>query len=89
MIENQNKIDMIQKITIEVLFAPGCESRDETLLMIDKVVNSLGVTVDLKETTIGSTPQATKARFLGSPSVQVDGRDVETEFEGKTDYGVG
>ena len=45
--------------------------------------------VALKETTIGSIQEATQARFLGSPSVRLDGRDVETESEGKTDYGVG
>ena len=80
---------MADNITIEALFAPGCESRDATLLMIEKVTNSQGITVALKETTIGSTQEATQARFLGSPSVRVGGRDVEIESEGKTDYGVG
>lgn len=80
---------MADKITIEALFAPGCESRDAILLMIDKVSDSLDITVALKETTIDSIQEATQARFLGSPSVRVDGRDVETESEGKTDYGVG
>ena len=45
--------------------------------------------VALKETTISSIKEATQARFLGSPSVRIDGRDVEIESEGKTDYGVG
>ena len=80
---------MADNITIETLFAPGCQSREATLLMIDKVANSRGVTVDLKETKIGSIPEATHAKFLGSPSVRVDGRDVELESEGKTNYGVG
>ena len=80
---------MADNITIEALFAPGCESRDATLLMIDKVTDSQGTTVALKETTISSIQEATQARFLGSPSVRVDGRDVEIESEGKTDYGFG
>jgi len=80
---------MADNITIEALFAPGCESRDATLLVIDKVTNSQDITVALKETTISSIKEATQARFLGSPSVRIDGRDVEIESEGKTDYGVG
>lgn len=80
---------MAENITIEALLAPGCESRDDTLFMIDKVTNSQCITITLKETTIGSIQEATQARFLGSPSVRVDGRDVEIESEGKTNYGVG
>jgi hypothetical protein len=80
---------MAHNIIIEALFAPGCESRDATLLMIDKVTDSQGITAALKETTISSIQEATQAKFLGSPSVRVNGRDIETESEGKTDYGVG
>jgi len=76
-------------VKIEALFAPGCDSRDTTLLMIDKVAKGQGLMVDLKETTISSLPEATQARFLGSPSVRVDGQDIETTSAGKTDYGVG
>ena len=81
---------MAINITIEALFAPGCESRDATLRMIDKVTNShQGITIFIQETTVGSISEAMRARFLGSPSVRVNGRDVETEPEGKTVYGVG
>lgn len=89
MIENLIKIDMKDNITIEALFAPGCESHDDTLLMIDKVTNSQGKTIIFKETTIGSVQEAIQARFLGSPSIRVDGRDVEIASEDKTDYGFG
>jgi hypothetical protein len=80
---------MADNIIIEALFAPGCESRDDTLLMIDKVTNSRGITVALKEITVGSIQKATQARFLGSPSVRVNGQDIEAEPAGKADYGVG
>ena len=76
-------------VKIEALFAPGCDSRDATLLMIDKVAKSQGLMIDLKETTIDCIAEATQARFLGSPSVRVDGHDIETAFAGKADYGFG
>ena len=76
-------------VKIEALFALGCDSRDATLLMIEKVAKNQGLKVDLKETTIGSIEEATQTSFLGSPSVRVDGQDIETASAGKTDYGVG
>lgn len=45
---------MADQILIEALFAPGCGSRDATLLLINKLINEQGVKTDLIETTIGS-----------------------------------
>jgi hypothetical protein len=76
-------------ILIEALFAPSCGSRDDTLLMIDKLTRDQSVTIDFKETTIISIPEAKTAKFLGSPSIRINGKDIEPESIGKTDYGFG
>jgi hypothetical protein len=80
---------MSDHILIEALFAPGCGSRDATLLIINKLTNEQGVKVDLTETTICSIPEAKTAKFLGSPSIRINGKDIEPESIGKTDYGFG
>jgi len=80
-------------ILIEALFAPSCGSRDDTLLMIDTLTRDQSVdqsvTIDFKETTISSIPEAKTAKFLGSPSIRINGKDIEPESIGKTDYGFG
>ena len=80
---------MSDHILIEALFAPGCGSRDATLLMINELTQEQGLKVDLTETTISSIPEAKTAKFLGSPSIRINGKDIEPESIGKTDYGFG
>lgn len=80
---------MADQILIEALFAPGCGSRDATLLMINKLINEQGVKTDLIETTIGSISEAKSTKFLGSPSIRINGKDIEPEANEKADYGVG
>jgi hypothetical protein len=57
--------------------------------MIDKLTRDQPVTIDLKETTISSIQEAKTAKFLGSPSIRINGKDIEPESIGKTDYGFG
>lgn len=78
-----------EHILIEALFAPNCGSREATLQMIDSVSLNQSVKIDLKETTINTTPEADSAKFLGSPSIRIDGKDIEPESRENTDYGVG
>ena len=78
-----------EHILIEALFAPNCGSREATLLMIDTVSQNLALKIDIKETTISTTPEADSAKFLGSPSIRINGKDIESESIEKTDYGVG
>lgn len=78
-----------EHILIEALFAPNCGSRDATLLMINEVSRIQAVRIDIKETTISSTPEANSSKFLGSPSIRINGKDIEPESIEKSDYGFG
>ena len=78
-----------EHILIEALFAPNCGSRDATLLMINTVSRHQALKIDIKETTISSTPEAHSSKFLGSPSIRINEKDIEPESIDKTDYGVG
>lgn len=80
---------MSEHILVEALFAPNCGSRGATLLMIEKITLNQALKIDLKEIAIRSIPEAKAAKFLGSPSVRINGKDIEPESIEKTDYGVG
>lgn len=85
----QIKNTKYERILIEALFAPNCSSRDATLLMINKVSKNQAAKTDIKETTISSTPEANFSKFLGSPSIRINGKDIEPESVEKSDYGFG
>ena len=78
-----------EHILIEALFAPDCGSRDATLLMINELSRNQTVKVDIKELTINATSEAHSAKFLGSPSIRINGKDIEPESIEKSDYGFG
>lgn len=78
-----------KSILIEALFTPNCKSRKATLSMIETIRRNRSLNVDLREITIRSTREAHVHRFLGSPSIHVNGQDIEPQSREKSDYGVG
>jgi hypothetical protein len=63
---------------IEVLYWDGCPSHPEALELLQTVLAELGVeaTVELREVRTEDDAQA--LRFPGSPTIRVEGRDVDT-----------
>jgi len=80
---------MHRPIEIECLFAPGCSSRDDTVALVEKVVGEQGLTAAIREIVIVSPEEAIKFRFLGSPSLRVNGRDIEPGANERSDFGMG
>jgi hypothetical protein len=62
---------------VEILCFEGCPNYEAVRVMVDRVAATLGLqpTIDLVEIT--DVEGAARLRFLGSPTVRVEGRDVE------------
>jgi hypothetical protein len=71
---------------LEVLFFEGCPSHDELLPTLQELTSEHGA--ELVSTAVETHEHAEQARFLGSPSVQVEGRDIEPGAETRTDFGM-
>ncbi|PZS34315.1 MAG: thioredoxin family protein [Pseudonocardiales bacterium] len=71
---------------LEVLYSDGCPSHERLM----PILRELAATHDaeLVQSRIETAERAEEARFLGSPSVRVDGRDVEPAAQTRTDYGL-
>ena len=80
---------MTKRIDIECLFAPGCTSRKDTLALAESIVKELGLTADIRESAVIAQEDVTKQRFLGSPSIRINGRDIEPGADARTDFGMG
>jgi hypothetical protein len=66
---------------IEVLYVQDCPHYRETLALVDRIRGELGIEAELRTTLIVDRAAAQQARFAGSPTVRVDGRDVEPGSE--------
>ena len=74
---------------IEVLYVQDCPHSRETLALVDRVRGELGIDTELRTTLVVDQAAAEQARFAGSPTVRVDGRDVEPGSEPVTEYVLG
>ena len=73
---------------IEVLYFDGCPSTDAFLPRLRDLLAQLGATDRLELRRVETIGDAERERFLGSPSVRVDGYDIEPGADERTDYGL-
>jgi hypothetical protein len=71
---------------IEVLYVQDCPHYRGTLALVERVRGELGIDTELRSTLIVDQAAAEQARFPGSPTVRVDGRDVEPGSDPATEY---
>ncbi len=71
---------------IEVLYFEGCPNFEPTLSLADEVLSQLGLTAEVRKIEVLSPGDAERVRFLGSPSVRVDGKDIEPGAGSRTEY---
>ncbi len=71
---------------LEVLFFDGCPSHARLLPTLRELAGDHGA--ELVVTRVETPEHAEQARFLGSPSVQVDGRDIEPGADARADFGM-
>lgn len=76
-------------MTVEVLYFDGCPSHERLLPRLREVVAEAGGDPDkIVLRRIETLDDAERERFLGSPTVRVDGRDVDPTATERNDYGL-
>ncbi len=70
---------------IELLYFEGCPGYEA---LLPRVRALAGEAADVELRPIESPEAAEAERFLGSPTVRVNGRDVDPGADGRTDFGL-
>lgn len=73
---------------IELLYFSGCTTYQEAETLIEEVVHSLGVAAEVGSQGVETQEDAARLRFLGSPTIRVDGMDIDPAARSSTDYGL-
>jgi hypothetical protein len=71
---------------VEVLAIPGCPNRAGAIALAERVCDHLGSAAKVRVIDIPDQPAADQARFLGSPTIRVDGHDIEPDAERHQEY---
>ena len=62
---------------IEFLFWRGCPSHPEARELLDEVLAARRIQASIEEVEVTTQEEAERLRFPGSPTIRVDGRDVD------------
>jgi hypothetical protein len=75
-------------VTIEVLYFDGCPNHEAFLPRLRELLAAVGASTDVELRRVESIEAAEHERFLGSPTVRVDGRDIDPTARDRTDFGL-
>ncbi len=73
---------------IELLYFDGCPSYETLLPKVRELLASEGVEDEIELRPVESLEAAEEARFLGSPTVRIDGKDIDSGAAERSDYGL-
>lgn len=71
---------------VQVLYFEGCPHHRPTLELARQAVAESGVAAELEEVEVRDQADAERLRFLGSPTVRVDGVDIEPGAAARTEF---
>lgn len=74
---------------IELLVSPGCSSREETEKVLRETLSELAPEETFQTIVVDSSEKAAELKFPGSPTVRINGRDMEPEADKSFSYGLG
>jgi hypothetical protein len=75
-------------VKIEVLYFDGCPNHQALLPRLRALLARQGISTEIELRAITDDQAAERERFLGSPTIRVNGRDVEPDAERRTDFGM-
>lgn len=71
---------------IDVLYFKGCPHHEPALDLVRTVVDDLGVDAVLNEIEVKTPDDVRRLAFLGSPSIRVNGQDIEPSRRDDDNY---
>jgi hypothetical protein len=75
-------------MTVELLYFDGCPNHEALLPHLEHLLRAAEIPVEIALRNVPDDTAAHRERFLGSPTVRVDGRDVEPGAEDRDDFGL-
>ena len=64
-------------LDVRVLYTEGCANTPQTIQRVRDVAQDLGMPIEIDKVLVTTQDQADEFRFLGSPTVQINGQDID------------
>ena len=73
---------------IELLYFEGCPNVMATLERLNSILETSGLNCSVMQTHVVDDEMAQSVRFLGSPTVRINGVDIEPSARSRIDFGI-
>lgn len=77
-----------QAATIELFYFDGCPHHQELLERLSRLLDDHAITASIVLHEVRADDDAQRERFLGSPTVRINGKDVDPGAADRDDYGL-
>jgi hypothetical protein len=67
---------------VEVLYIEGCPNHWPVVEQVYSILDEMGIAEMVYEIPVATIEQAKTVGFLGSPTIRVDGEDIEKDAQG-------
>ena len=71
---------------VEILYFDGCPNHEPALALVERVDRELETNAEVRLVNVPDQTTAERLHFLGSPTIRVDGVDVDPHTDQRTDY---
>jgi predicted RNA-binding protein with PIN domain len=68
-------------ITVDILYNEACEHYSKTIQYVKNVLAEEGIDAVVNEINVVTEEQAKQLNFAGSPTIRINGEDIESEAE--------
>jgi len=75
-------------VRVELFYFDGCPGHAELRARLPRLLEQAEVDAVIEEHRIDSEPAARRERFLGSPTLRIDGQDIDSDAADRHDYGL-
>jgi hypothetical protein len=76
----------VKQVHVQVLYFAGCPNYERAQELVAQVAAALGAAPRLELFEVADARAAVALRFLGSPTIRVDGHDVEPGADAREDF---
>jgi hypothetical protein len=73
-------------MNVDILFFEGCPNHEPALEFLHEVIADLGIDAVLNHVEVRTSDDVERLGFLGSPTIRVNGEDIEPERRGDTNF---
>jgi len=76
----------VSRPRVEILYFEGCPNHEPARALVERLAGELDVEPEIELVEVADPDAAIALRFLGSPTVRVNGVDVEPGAEERRDF---